>query len=698
MQIFSLIFFIFSIFYFSFGIYIILKDWHSTISKMLFIMCMALFLWALGYSFMFISSNIYAANFWRLISALGWCSFFSIWLIIAIIIKNGYEIKPGGRKILLLSLPAILLYINTLRYKPSDVLYRLNNGWSDRYPVNLPEILFYVYIILCVILNGRIFYQLAKHSKLQREQKQAKIIGITTLISFSFGIITDIVFPLFQIQMVTLGILAAPIGLIGIWYSIKKYELMKITPKYISEYVFEYVFKNVNDPIFIIGEDFSIKKANYVASETIKEARFNTLVKENMGVFLNLLQTGSIFNIEVVLSNEDISLAYELSGKVIYDEFKDILGIVIILHDISERKKTEKLLRNYNYQLEDERKRLYSLIDELPGLVCLRTIEGKIVFANYKFQENFGKPNNKQCHDVFYDKDEPCRDCKILPADETKILKQWQRVIKDTIYEVFQQPFQDSDGTQLFLMQMNDITKRELALEEVTRLDRLNLVGELAASIAHEVRNPMTTVRGFLQILKSRDISHENEEYFDLMISELDRANGILTEFLSIAKTKTNLDAEVKLNSLVNSLYPLILADATNQDKLVELVTEEVTESTMNEREIRQVILNLTRNGLESMPAKGILKIMTYMEANSVVLAVQDQGSGIAQEIIGRLGTPFLTTKEGGTGLGLATCYRIAERHNAKIIVESSASGTTFFIKFKVRVHCSSSIPLKAII
>jgi len=264
---------------------------------------------------------------------------------------------------------------------------------------------------------------------------------------------------------------------------------------------------------------------------------------------------------------------------------------------------------------------------------------------------------------------------------------QWQIVIKDTIFEVFEHPFQDSDGTQLYLMQLLDITKRKVAEEEIARLDRLNLVGEIAAGISHEVRNPMTTVRGYLQLWKERDNYEEHTETIDLMISELDRANGILTEFLSIARTKskkTEMYSKVKLNNLVNSLYPLILADATNQDKQVILVAEEVAELTMIEREIRQLILNLTRNGLEAMSSGGILKIMTYMEENSIVLAVEDKGIGISEDNIARLGTPFLTTKEGGTGLGLTTCYSIAERHNAKISVESSAAGTVFVVKFKL--------------
>ncbi|MDR3599713.1 MAG: ATP-binding protein [Desulfosporosinus sp.] len=382
-----------------------------------------------------------------------------------------------------------------------------------------------------------------------------------------------------------------------------------------------------------------------------------------------------------MLLENDFLVTYDKSRQIDFREKFDkperIIHNSAIAHEVTKR----KILNN---STEEEQKRLYAILNGLPGLVYLRTSEGKVIFANHNFKKIHGDPDNRKCYNILLNKDEPCSNCHTQATSGTEILKQWQCVIKDTIFEVFQHPFQDSEGMQLFLMQMLDITKRKLAEEEMARLDRLNLVGELAASIAHEVRNPMTTVRGFLQILKNRDTSHENIGYYDLMISELDRANGIITEFLSIAKTKTESNTVVKLNNLVDSLYPLILADATNQDKKVILETKKVTELTMNEREIRQLILNLTRNGFEAMPSRGILKIMTYMEANSIVLAVQDQGIGIREDILAKLGTPFLTTKEGGTGLGLATCYNIAERHNAKIDVESSSSGTTFFVKFQL--------------
>lgn len=101
-----------------------------------------------------------------------------------------------------------------------------------------------------------------------------------------------------------------------------------------------------------------------------------------------------------------------------------------------------------------------------------------------------------------------------------------------------------------------------------------------------------------------------------------------------------------------------------------------------NDKEIRQLILNLVRNGLEAMDSAGIITLKTYTEDDKTILAVQDTGTGIPKEVLDKLGTPFVTTKTAGTGLGLSICYRIAERHGAKIEVTTSSEGTTFFVKF----------------
>lgn len=216
----------------------------------------------------------------------------------------------------------------------------------------------------------------------------------------------------------------------------------------------------------------------------------------------------------------------------------------------------------------------------------------------------------------------------------------------------------------------------------MARLDRLNLVGEMAASIGHELRNPMTTVRGFLQVLGGKPECMAYKEYFNLMIEELDRANSIITEFLTLARNKVIQLKPENLNRILDAITPLIQADAMIGDKYINVETGDIGELLLDEKEIRQLILNLVRNGLESMNPGGTLTIKTYQEDGEVVLAVQDQGKGIEPSLLEKLGTPFLTTKEDGTGLGLAVCFSIAERHGAAIKVETGRTGSTFSVRF----------------
>jgi len=107
------------------------------------------------------------------------------------------------------------------------------------------------------------------------------------------------------------------------------------------------------------------------------------------------------------------------------------------------------------------------------------------------------------------------------------------------------------------------------------------------------------------------------------------------------------------------------------------------------EEEIRQLIINLVRNGLQAMSTGGNLSIRTFMTEQEIVLAIQDDGPGIAPEVLEKIGTPFYTTKENGTGLGLSVCYSIAAKHNAMIDIETSTRGTTFYVRFKKIATCS---------
>lgn len=229
---------------------------------------------------------------------------------------------------------------------------------------------------------------------------------------------------------------------------------------------------------------------------------------------------------------------------------------------------------------------------------------------------------------------------------------------------------------------VRQIEQQRKIAKELSRLDRLNLVGEIAASIGHEIRNPMTTVRGYLQIFQKKDKFTDYQQQLNTMIDELDRANAIITEFLSLAKNKTIEQKIGNLNTTIHTLYPLLQASAFQLGHDIQLKLGDIPPFSYDDKEIRQLLLNLAQNGMEAMIKGGILTIKTYLEQDNVVLAIQDTGTGIPEEILKDIGTPFKTTKETGTGLGLSVCYRIAERHKAKIEVDSSSQGTTVFVLF----------------
>lgn len=238
----------------------------------------------------------------------------------------------------------------------------------------------------------------------------------------------------------------------------------------------------------------------------------------------------------------------------------------------------------------------------------------------------------------------------------------------------------DIDSESCILLVLTDITEKVLLEKGISRLDQLNLIGEMAAGIAHEIRNPMTTVYGFLQIAKGNPVSNE---FIDLMLDELDRANSIITEFLNLAKNKVSHKKLYSLNAIIEALFPLMQAEAIRSGKQVILqLDQQCTDIFIDEKEIRQLILNIALNGLDAMTMGGKLTIETYDEGQAVILTIHDTGPGISPEVLEKMGTPFFTTKDNGTGLGLAICFSIAKRHGTNIDIDTGQNGTTFSIRF----------------
>jgi len=346
---------------------------------------------------------------------------------------------------------------------------------------------------------------------------------------------------------------------------------------------------------------------------------------------------------------------------------------------------------NFRKEMELQNQKLSRVVEQCPSIIMISDVNGNIEYVNprfveitgYIYEEVVGKKVRKPAG---LSNEEYGELWEVINSGG-----EWQgefssRKKNGEIYWEFANvsPFRNADGVITHYIKVaEDITERKKVANEMARLDRLHLVGEMAAGIGHEIRNPMTTVRGFLQLLEKKEECARHKGYFNLMIDELDRANSIINEFLSLARNKA-VDLKVQnLKQIVKTIAPLIMANAINSDKRIKLELEDIPDILLNEKEMRQLILNLVRNGLEAMSPGGTLVIRTFPDGKDVVLAVQDQGRGIEPWLLEKLGTPFFTTKENGTGLGLAVCYSIAARHKAEIKVETGPAGSTFSVIFR---------------
>ncbi|WP_066308850.1 ATP-binding protein [Bacillus sp. FJAT-29814] len=217
--------------------------------------------------------------------------------------------------------------------------------------------------------------------------------------------------------------------------------------------------------------------------------------------------------------------------------------------------------------------------------------------------------------------------------------------------------------------------------KELQHAEKMNAIGQLAASVAHEIRNPMTVVRGFLQIFLAKDHLSETElSYIRLMIEELNRAEQIINEYLSLAKPDLEQVEKVNAGELAKQVAELMNSFALLSKNIsLQAQIEDEIFIKGNRGELKQVVINIVKNGIESMRAGGVLSLSVRRSGGFGVIEVADSGIGMSPEEVARLGTPFYSLKEKGTGMGLMVCYQIVERWKGHIEVQSEKGiGTTF--------------------
>jgi len=225
--------------------------------------------------------------------------------------------------------------------------------------------------------------------------------------------------------------------------------------------------------------------------------------------------------------------------------------------------------------------------------------------------------------------------------------------------------------------------EREEYNRRLQRAEKLKVISDLAASVAHEVRNPLQVTRGFLQLLAEQGVP--NRRYYDMAIEELDRASAIITDFLTFAKPDMEEFAVLDLADELEKINAIMSPLASLNGVVLRFDVQDGIRIEGHASRFKQAIVNFIKNGIEAMEGGGEIAIRAYEENGQAVIRIRDQGSGMDEEQIAKLGTPYFSTKTKGTGLGLMVAFRIVEAMNGTIAFESETGrGTEVTLRFPV--------------
>ncbi|WP_270181498.1 PAS domain S-box protein [Alkalihalobacillus sp. CinArs1] len=362
--------------------------------------------------------------------------------------------------------------------------------------------------------------------------------------------------------------------------------------------------------------------------------------------------------------------------------FKDKNAVIIQTKDITEHKSALK-------ELWEAKQMIQAIISASPIAIVTLDLNSTIRSWNPAAEKIFGwssfeiigKPN------------------PIVPKDEKDITiaeivqhghivnKEVKRKRKDgsIVYTVLSTaPIEDEmgeiNGIMAAFMDVTDTKKTEEAL---LKTEKLSAVGQLAASVAHEIRNPLTSVKGFIQLLQRDEEIAKNAPYLSIILSEIDRMDNIIKDLLVLAKPQAERYTTLSINDLLSYVVQLLNSQASlyNISFKMEL-TDECLCIYGEENQLKQVFINLIKNAIEAMPTGGTVTLETDHVDDEVTITIQDEGVGIPAHKIKTLGEPFYTTKDDGTGLGLLSSFRIVENHKGSLFFDSTEGiGTRVTVK-----------------
>lgn len=399
-------------------------------------------------------------------------------------------------------------------------------------------------------------------------------------------------------------------------------------------------------------------------------------------------RNGKITRLEEVIPLPDgTKKTFDTIKVPLFHEDGSRKGLVIIGRDITERKHVEKLLAESQQQYK-------SLFEYNTEIVFITDLQGTITKVNPQFKAVTG-----------YSPDETLGKSigEIIPVPyKINALRNFTAILEDKQPKTCEFDFTHKRGNKLTIQCTalpvivngqiagiigygKDVTKLRQAEERLRRTEKLSVVGELSASVAHEIRNPLTSLKGFVQLMQLEDEKHQF--YYQIMQEELDRINHIVGELLLLAKPQDICFTKADVQKILFNVISLLKTEASMHNVQIEfLLKSNVYMIECEPNQLKQLFINIIKNAIEASKEGGKVTVTLLEEDHQLTILVKDNGCGMSEDRLNRIGEPFYSSKEKGTGLGLTVSFKIVQSHNGSIHFNSKkGKGTEAVIKLPVK-------------
>jgi PAS domain S-box-containing protein len=433
---------------------------------------------------------------------------------------------------------------------------------------------------------------------------------------------------------------------------------------------------------------FQLEGVDYRGKTDAQLAQYTDFYRDSLNYCMisdeETWKTGTVTRCEEIIPLPNGSeKTFDTIKVPLYKQNKERKGLVVIGRDITQRKQAEQQLRESELKYK-------SLFKYNPELVFMVDLCGGITDLNPKFEPLTNYQNHEAIGKPIFQ--------YICEQDRERIYQSFRAVVKDktakrnhevhichkqgkkVVVHFALVPIIIDDNITGIIGYANDITQILETEEKLKTTEKLAVIGELAAGIAHEIRNPLTSLKGFVQMFQSE--SQKENFIHNIMIDELDRINTIVSELLVLSRPQEITFSKKNINDSIKDVLTLLESEMNLHGVTVDLtMVENPLLLDCEPNQLKQLFINIIKNSIEADATNIAIGVLKQKE--SIIVNIHDNGQGIREERIKRLGEPFYSEKEKGTGLGLTVSFKIVEAHGGKIeYVSEVGKGTLVTITF----------------